>query len=762
MPHHPLRPYIASLWLILLVVCTAYAGVRLSEGGAFESNVLGLLPASNQEQSWQPKLLSSSSLQQRFVLLVGHGDASKGLVLARELRAQLQALPVVNLGGESDLWQQLAEFYRPYRHQLLTPAKRHQLETQDAKTLAQQVVAELYSPVRPLRPYPLAEDPFNLGGAWLQALFPQAAGFSPGEIPSILDAGQTWYVLAGKLSGNAFDPAVQRQISPLVEAFQRQHPDVEIHRSGFVFHAAAGTELAQREISTVGLGSMVGILLLVIGVFRSLPALLAIVFTLASSLVVALATSLAVFGQIHLVTLAFGSTLLGLAVDYCFHFLLNYRRVGNALVAGRLLARGLVLSVASTVLAYGLQLLSPFPGLQQFAVFVAVGLVAAGGAIAVLAFCYREAPGKHGQPRVFTAFFDPFYRGIARHRKLLFCALLVLIPMLAIVVKNAGFKDDLRLLNTSGSELLASEQQVRDLLGGLETQRYWIVTGADSQQVLQRTEQFVANLNRPVMALSQLVPSLVQQQRDYQLIRAKLYGSEGALKQLCLQLRTDCKDWLHQRRVFSPGLIPAHLPGAFGEYFPPLAYGDERHGVVFPYLSNSDELPADKGHARQDRVQWVDQVQQITGILADFRMEVSELFCAFLVFFALAALLLYRRRGLAVLSCVLVSLLAALALSASAGVSLFHILALLLVMGIAVDTVIFYLELGLDGDSWLAATLSMLTSVLAFGLLALSQVPLLHQFGSVVFYGLLCVWLLAPVLYRAAVPVNPNSLERTI
>jgi predicted exporter len=89
-----------------------------------------------------------------------------------------------------------------------------------------------------------------------------------------------------------------------------------------------------------------------------------------------------------------------------------------------------------------------------------------------------------------------------------------------------------------------------------------------------------------------------------------------------------------------------------------------------------------------------------------------------------------------------------LTLSAGGGVSLFHVLALLLVLGLAVDTAVFYLELGLDGDSWLASTLATMTSILAFGLLSLSRVPVLHYFGTVVFAGLLCSWLVTPLLFR--------------
>jgi predicted exporter len=43
-------------------------------------------------------------------------------------------------------------------------------------------------------------------------------------------------------------------------------------------------------------------------------------------------------------------------------------------------------------------------------------------------------------------------------------------------------------------------------------------------------------------------------------------------------------------------------------------------------------------------------------------------------------------------------------------------------------------------------SLSAFTSLLAFGLLALSDTPVLHHFGLTVACGLTLVWLLAPLM----------------
>ncbi len=77
------------------------------------------------------------------------------------------------------------------------------------------------------------------------------------------------------------------------------------------------------------------------------------------------------------------------------------------------------------------------------------------------------------------------------------------------------------------------------------------------------------------------------------------------------------------------------------------------------------------------------------------------------------------------------------------GINLFHIMALILVLGIGLDMGIFLNETKESDHTWLAVSLSTLTSLLAFGLLAASDTPVLHHFGVTVLVGLVLVWLLA-------------------
>jgi len=85
-------------------------------------------------------------------------------------------------------------------------------------------------------------------------------------------------------------------------------------------------------------------------------------------------------------------------------------------------------------------------------------------------------------------------------------------------------------------------------------------------------------------------------------------------------------------------------------------------------------------------------------------------------------------------------------------VNLFTVLALLLVLGVGIDYGIYMEEERGDQDSaaWIGVSLSAMTTLLSFGLLALSQTPALQTFGLTMLLGVGLSWGLARGLRRCA------------
>ena len=168
------------------------------------------------------------------------------------------------------------------------------------------------------------------------------------------------------------------------------------------------------------------------------------------------------------------------------------------------------------------------------------------------------------------------------------------------------------------------------------------------------------------------------------------------------------------------------------------------------------ELDSTATHRLQDLsdisrgVIFVDQVQNISDLMGKYRIQVSTWVIIAYLFVLLALSLRYKWQVWRIVTPPLLASMFTLAIliQIEQGINLFHMLALLLVLGIGLDMGIFLTETGESPHTWLAVSLSAFTSLVAFGLLALSDTPVLHHFGLTVATGLTLVWLLAPLVRK--------------
>ena len=78
--------------------------------------------------------------------------------------------------------------------------------------------------------------------------------------------------------------------------------------------------------------------------------------------------------------------------------------------------------------------------------------------------------------------------------------------------------------------------------------------------------------------------------------------------------------------------------------------------------------------------------------------------------------------------------------------TLFNTLALILILGLAMDYVLFFAETKSGYQSTMLATsLSAIATMMSFGLLVLSNTPVLHHFGLTVLIGVGSAFLLTPL-----------------
>jgi len=765
----------ALLWVLVFAASALYCLLQITQHKPFHSNLLELLPRDERNPALHDlSLLMASRFEDKLLVLIKSDEPQAALAQAKDLQAVLMASRRLSSDDLSQsVQQQLIALYRPYSQQLLSSERRQWLEQHTPAELADESLRELYNPVALPRPYGFAEDPFNLGVHWLTSLAPRLKMQEYQGFPMVMvdKAGkaESWLMVTARLKGSPFDVQVQQDVADAIAGFQQRWPQAQMFTSGMIFHATAGTRQATSEMSTVGLGSSLCIIAMVLLVFRRLTPLVAVMLSMTSAYVLALTVSLLVFGRIHVITLAFGSTLLGVAGDYAIHFLVSSHNEGSGLSARRHLARAMAIGALTGMASYLLQFTTPFPGLQQMAIFCAAGILGAWMTVLALAPFYpvsprsNEAPLKAADRFYYVAMW--LYPTLWRKPKQVAAVLVLLTATGVGLVLRGGVNDAVINLNTSPESLLNSERQVQQILQQPSVSRFFFVEADSPEQLLTRIQALgdklsVLSHQQPDLGwqtLQQYVPAQAQQAADRDLVQRKLYGPQGALSLLCQKLNTTCADPAPAQELLTPAALDN---SGLGDLLPPFMKdigmkdrGNTSEWQTLVTLSGSTpEAILVDAAAGLPGVKLVNQTSDLSQLLGRYRASVSQVLLATIVLLAFGLSWRYRGHGWRMLAPLLIAMSLALACASLKGITLFHVMALLLIIGIGLDTAVFYTEGGFNAESWLASSLSCGTSIIAFGLLSLSAVPVLHQFGLIILVGILSCWLLTPLFFRPQPP----------
>jgi len=796
-------------WLAVICMALAYCVWRFAEpafGGhtfapPLQTNLLALLPKTEADPTAERALDAlASTMGERAVYLVTSDDAAHAKAAARAL-AQALSVSGAFRGVTAQLppfdVTQVARFYLPYRFGLLTATDRAALADGSA-ALPDLLAQRLFDPLRGGLAAPLGDDPFGWLSRWLGTLPLAASNLSVEDGMLVAHRGNATSVLVtATLPGSAYETRVQTAVRNATASAERlarrEFPDVRMARTGAVFYADAARRASEGDVHRIGLWSACGIALLMLWVFRS-PYLMALGFlSTAIGIGCALAVTMAVFGQLHLLTLVFGASLIGEAVDYSIQYFVLYLSEGPRWNAQRGLKQvrpALLVALATSALGYAILAWAPFPALKQIACFAMVGIAMAFASVASLLPALLERAPRRTPIHLFdgAARLLSGWKAAFSGRRAGYAAALIVLAALPGWL-HLQSDDDIHLLVQRDPALVAQERAVRDAIGVDDNARFFVVKGPTAEAVLERCEALGERLDAPLagqrlsgwQSVSQFVPSARRQAADRALLASTALRSPSSMqatlvgagfRQEAARRYADAwtqgspapltldtwlaTPWSQPFRHLWLGASPAMRSANFGAAataataLPATQYA----AIVMPLGATSAQLPALAGLAQTlPGVVFVDKAASVSRLFGGYRVD-SALWLTGAVALVLALLIgRYGANGGArVVLPVALAIAVALAVFGYAGVplTLFNWLALMLVLGVGVNYAVFLREgcarAGADlGAVWTGVALSAATTLLSFGLLAMSAMPVLKTFGATLAIGIAVSVLLAPI-----------------
>jgi predicted exporter len=591
----------------------------------------------------------------------------------------------------------------------------------------------------------IARDPFLLTLDILERLAPASM------------TGDMWFAVDGsavlmlETEATAVDLAAQAEAVARVRKVFAEITDDDRLSLELTGAGAFGVELqktiraeAQKRSALASIA-----LLLVLFVFYRRPRYLLLAsLPIGMGFLVGLAAVSLMFDGVHGITLAFGFTLMGVAIDYPLH-LFSHADRGGKKAAIKKIWPTMRLGALSTAVAYIALAFSGSDGLAQLGVFTAVGII-----VAVLVtrtwLPYLLADTAPPLPRESTT--TPVALKFLP-------AIVVLVLAVVVTGKIAGtglWDDRLTSLSPVPAERLLRDNVLRSTAGTPDMRFQLIVHDASLESLLVKCERINEHLQSAVdaghlgswVSVTQILSSdAVQDKRRSALPAAATLNEDLSAVLSESPFRPDAFD-AFVASVSASGDLPnltvdvireSSLKSWLDSHL--FQVGDQWVAMV----SLSDPSTAALSNLVQswgDGVLLMDLKESSAELMQDYRS--AAVITVALAGLIILAMLWYQRRQL--LQVIWITLTVASVLTSTIAVVIFlhgqltviHLVALLLVMGLGLDYALFLSrtestdERRATDKAVLACTVS---TTMAFGLLAASSIPVLKFLGLTVATG---------------------------
>jgi predicted exporter len=759
----------ALLWLALL----AAAGLVVHHSLRISGDLRLFMPAAHDPVGRLLLEEVSEGPAAKLLLVALSGAPPEALALSSQrLSAALRKDPAFGFvsNGEQRL-DMVPDALLPYRYLLSPTLDTQRLDTDYLRDQLQQREQDLASPAATLLTPLLPRDP-------TLELLKVLQGWEPAQQAQQLF--DVWFNKDGNAAlmivqtrGAGFDPAGQKlAIEALRRHFNavRTQPAMQLIVSGSGAFAVTMQARSEADARLAAILDSVGMVLLMLLAYGSPRRVLLGALPLATAGLCGLGAAAALFNSVHGITIAFGFTLTGVALDYPIYLFSNEQPGVPALDVARSIWPTLATAVAAVCIAYLAFLVSGVLGLAQLATFNIVGLTAAGLCTRYLLPRLLPVGARdYGESRIAAALASLSGRLPAMPWLAPVIAAVALVALLA--VRGPWWDTDLGHLTPVPEAMLREYESLQQALGAPDVRYLLALQAPTADALLTREETLSRSLDTLTaqhviggfdLAARYLPSAAVQRRRQAALPDAKT-----------LQ---DSLDHAVAGMAFRPGLFAPFLADvAHARALPPLTEAtiagtplaltvgsllQPREGswtglVTLTDVQQPQQLAA-LAAASGGTLQLLDLKQAAEDLVSHQRQRIlaSVAAAAVLLLLVVAATCRSFRRMLRVVTPMALSTLVTLALLHGAGVALnlFHLIALVLAAGLGLDYGLFLERASHEPTAHRRAlhtvTICATAACVVFAVLGSSALPVLRSIGITVVLGVASNFVLSQLLIR--------------
>ena len=494
--------------------------------------------------------------------------------------------------------------------------------------------------------------------------------------------------------------------------------------------------------------------------YRSLALVLLVSIPLLSAILAGITATQLVFNEVHGIVIAFGVTLLGVCLDYPLHLFSHSRGTETSQATLSRIWPTLRLGGISSIVAYLVLLGSGFDGLSQLAVFAAFGLSFA------LWVTHSFLPFWVNPTRIQPRYI-PLKHDMSKCMRTMIVIALMLLPVWAWLSVDTVWEASIDALSPVPAQAKQLDGDLRKAMAVPEIAHVFVVESDQKEDVLVKTEKLLEQLQElkqnqiveNIIAITQVLPSTTKQKQRQLKI--------PAMEELKINFNSAIENSPFRVQAFEPFFEEVNAARNQSYISEDVLAQTSLRTILQQSLVKTDSgwfsiVRLQGVSSEKEIMAWLDdnaelkpyhlQLKQAANSLLESyrdatvkRISIALLVLVILIWFGMKnfwnTMRIMAPVGLGVFSALMAPLIL------EQGLTVFHLLAALLVIGMGLDYSLFFnRKETLEGESiqsFHAISVSMLTTAIVFSVLAISSIPVLSAMGIVIMTGVIQCFILA-------------------
>lgn len=684
---------------LFILLCISIGSLFFRGPLNIDSSLYNLLPL---QQGEIPEKVTSKYAS-NINIIIESRDFERAKTAADKLYTQIQEndIPVKTLQLPQNILDRITHYANTHQSSFLLEKDRENILNNKTSLVVQDSINFISSSLVPVV-VPIDKDPFSLANKYI---------FSLAKISSSWQLKDN--VLWQKKNGLNYifisipvDTSDVEQITKNIEKIKKYATSVDntvsIHISGAPIHTADMYAKSKTEVSIISFLACLSSVILTFLLFKRKKLVIIVAANLFIAFISGFLSLILFYNKIHLLTFAFGASLIGICIDYSFHKIYTMSAPTCSKVRKELLY-----SFITTVICFIPLLFSSIPLLKQISVFTIGGLI--GTFIWVTSLPIKYTPPQKKE-KIFT-----LSKRQSQLTLVIICAI-TLIGLFGLNIRNevsSFYKPE---------ERLQKEEKLFYQLNDDIFSKILIVKGKEIDEVIEIEEDLSRVID--IKGISKFLPSQRRQEENYELLK-KLYSSEGV--QIQKELGLPEVPRLSPLNIITKSEFIKNFGESLFHQF--IIEDGQTIWSVLPISGDIKEVP-------KNTILFSPK-EMITQALDICAKETYISICFSMLILGILLFIFYKRQMFLYLAPSVIGVLGTLAIinSVYGAITFFHLISLFIVIGLSIDYTIFNLSKN-NTESIKPVFFSFLSSVIGFGLLSIASFNIIAAMGQTIAIGL--------------------------